>query len=299
VTDLADRLEILELSARYNLAVDDARPDDLVALFTADATLTIAPAGTDQRRYSGRDEIRTIGERPPGQFVHVTTGDVVTIEGERARHVCSLIVLRPLPEGGTALVNQGRYHSKLVRTGEGWRFTSRTAALGRPGAAQDVEVLPAERAIRRALQNYCRGIDRLDRELLASAWHPGATVDYVGAFTGTAEELVDFFMELHLEFSSHSHQVTNLTVEVQGDAAVSEAYVTARLRRTEPDTGREIDHVVAGRYLDRWSKRDGAWAIDHRTYYNDVHSHYEVVGGLGWNSRRDRKDAAYALFAGW
>ena len=154
------------------MAVDDARADELVALFTDDATLTIAPAGVEPRRYRGRDEIRTIGERPPGQYVHVTTDDVVTIDGDRATHVCALTILRPLPEGGTALINHGRYHDELVRTSAGWRFADRAARLGRPAPiANDLEVLLAERAIRRALQNYCRGIDRLDREL----WPPPGT----------------------------------------------------------------------------------------------------------------------------
>ncbi len=159
-----------------------------------------------------------------------------------------------------------------------------------------LEVLLAEREIRRVLQDYCRGVDRLDRELLSSAWHPGATVHYVDLFTGTAEELVEMFMEAHYQFSSHSHQVTNVTIEVSGDAAVSEAYVTARLRWQEHESGRPVDMVVAGRYLDRWSRLDGVWAIDRRVYHNDVHSEYEVVGGMETSSRRDREDTAYALF---
>jgi hypothetical protein len=55
--------------------------------------------------------------------------------------------------------------------------------------------------------------------------------------------------------------------------------------------------VVAGRYLDRWSQRDGVWGIDHRIYHNDVHSEYEVIGGMGTNSSRDKGDSAYKLFA--
>jgi hypothetical protein len=156
-----------------------------------------------------------------------------------------------------------------------------------------LELLLAERAIRRALQDYCRGIDRLDRELLSSVWHPDATVDYADHFVGTAADLVDHFLVSHRKFVAHSHQVTNLTIEVDGDTAVSEAYVTARLRESE----RPVDHVIAGRYLDRWSRRDGVWAIERREYHNDVNSEYEVVGGMETSSRRDRGDAAYALFA--
>jgi hypothetical protein len=160
-----------------------------------------------------------------------------------------------------------------------------------------IEVLIAERAIRRVLQNYCRAIDRLDRELMLTVWHPGATVDYRGLFTGTGEEVTDHFMESHLKYSGHSHQVTNLAVKVHGDRAVSEAYVTARLRWIKHESGRPVDMVVSGRYLDQWSKRDGTWAIDRRIYHNDVNSEYEVVGGFGTTSTRSRDDEAYTLFA--
>jgi hypothetical protein len=163
--------------------------------------------------------------------------------------------------------------------------------------AEALEVLLAERAIRRVLQNYCRAVDRLDRQLMESVWHPGATVDYVGMFTGTAEALTDYFMQAHLQFSAHSHQVTNLTVKVDGTRAVSEAYVTARLRWKAHVSGRLVDVVAAGRYLDQWSKRAGTWAIDRRIYHNDVHAEYEVVGGMETTSSRDRADKAYELLS--
>ncbi len=159
-----------------------------------------------------------------------------------------------------------------------------------------LEVLLAERAIRRVLQNYCRAIDRLDRELMLTVWNPGATVHYLDIFEGTAVDVTDYFMQSHLKFSAHSHQVTNLTVKLDGDQAVSEAYVTARLRWKQHASGRPIDMVVSGRYLDRWSKRDGVWGIDHRVYHNDVHSEYEVVGGMNTTSSRDQADTAYQLF---
>jgi SnoaL-like protein len=178
------------------------------------------------------------------------------------------------------------------------RVDLRYSAADLPEVTEEaLEILLAERAIRRVLQNYCRAIDRLDRALMLTVWHPDATVDYVDLFTGTAAGVTDHFMQSHLKFEAHSHQVTNLTVKVDGDRAASEAYVTARLRWKEHESGRPVDMVVAGRYLDRWSKRDGVWAIDHRVYHNDVHSEYEVVGGMGWNSRRDREDTAYALLA--
>lgn len=170
-----------------------------------------------------------------------------------------------------------------------------------------VEVLLAKQAIREVLQNYCRSIDRLDRDLMESVWHEDATILYEavpeGSFGGTRREVVDFFMKVHDQFSSHSHQITNVTIAVKGDTAVSEAYVTVKMQLLPNEQGRIIDLVVLGRYLDRWSKRNGVWAIDDRYYISDVVSEYEVgteFCGPGRAdtsaSRRDQGDPAYALF---
>jgi SnoaL-like protein len=174
-------------------------------------------------------------------------------------------------------------------------------------AQTELDVLLAKQAIREVLQNYCRSIDRLDRELMESVWHPDATILYEavpqGSFGGTREEVVDLFMKVHDQFSSHSHQITNTTIAVDGDTAVSETYVTVKMQVLPNEEGRVIDLVVLGRYLDRWSKRDGRWAIDNRYYVSDVVSEYEVLSEFCGPdradtsaSRRDRQDPAYALF---
>src|SRR5262249_25684446 len=59
------------------------------------------------------------------------------------------------------------------------------------------------------------------------------------------------------------HQVTNILIAVDGDRAVSESYVIAMLWKTN-DAGVLTKMQAVGRYADRWSCRDGRWAIDHR-----------------------------------
>ena len=80
----------------------------VAALFTDDATLTFIPAAGEPRRYRGRHEIRSLADGPAGRFVHATTDDLITIHGDRATRLCTLIVLRPSPDGGTAVTNRGR-----------------------------------------------------------------------------------------------------------------------------------------------------------------------------------------------
>jgi hypothetical protein len=181
-------------------------------------------------------------------------------------------------------------------------LTARLDAL-----AGEIEVLAAEREIRRVLHDYCRAIDRFDWELFRSVWHPDATIDYEGWFTGNRDEAVDVFSRVHPGYVTHSHQVTSVKIAVDGERAVSEAYVTVRMRSYPDDTGRSVDIFVSGRYLDRWSRRDGRWAIDDRRYVNDVFSEYEVAGTFAGalpdrpdepmgGARRGPDDPSYALF---
>ena len=54
----------------------------------------------------------------------------------------------------------------------------------------DPASLADRQAISDLLLSYCRGIDRLDRELVASCFHSDAT-DTHGSFQGTIDEFID------------------------------------------------------------------------------------------------------------
>src|SRR5439155_824312 len=129
----------------------------------------------------------------------------------------------------------------------------------------ELEKLAAKQAITEVIYRYCRGLDRMDRALTLSVWHPGGTADYgEEMYVGTGEGFVDWVWQQHAHFDRHSHQITNVLIDVDGDTAASEAYVTVALRATAPDA--IVDTVSRGRYLDRWSRRDGGGAIDHRRH---------------------------------
>src|SRR5687768_7203639 len=55
----------------------------------------------------------------------------------------------------------------------------------------------ARTEIHDTLMRYCRGVDRLDRDLILSAYHPGAR-DNHGSFDGPVEDFVDWVFENHL-----------------------------------------------------------------------------------------------------
>jgi hypothetical protein len=159
--------------------------------------------------------------------------------------------------------------------------------------------LLAKQAITEVIYRYCRGIDRMDRELTRSVWHEGGTADY-GAHIhqGTGDSFIDWVWPVHQHgFAAHSHQISNVLIEVDpsGETAASEAYITVHLRTVDG-----TDLVGRGRYLDRWAFRDGRWAVTHRQYVDDFGSAYapvaDTVGDAPIASRRGPDDPSYGLF---
>lgn len=166
-------------------------------------------------------------------------------------------------------------------------------------AATGLNELADREAIRELIYRYCRAVDRIDAELGYSVWHDDGTADYGEAiYLGTGRGAIDFICASHRALLGHSHQVTNITLTLDGDRAASESYVFATLRMAGEGSERAIG--IWGRYLDRWSKRAGRWGIDHRQTVLDFDEVREVVSAHAPQryGRRDRHDPSYALFAG-
>lgn len=192
-------------------------------------------------------------------------------------------------------VSAGRI-GQWTRRGEDDPSYEHLASLG--GEEQGVEALVSERAIRRQLHNYCRGVDRFDVPLWLAVWHEDGTLDYGDvAWGGRAADLASDIPE-HYPWASHTHQSTSSIILVKGDVAVSETYSSNILFARLSGSGDPVDSLYRGRYLDRWSKRDGVWAIDHRRSISDLGWDQVCVGGiLGLRARRDEEDPSHRLFA--
>ena len=119
--------------------------------------------------------------------------------------------------------------------------------------------LIARAGIGNALAVHSRGVDRADFNLLSSAYHPDATVDY-GFFAGPAVTLAGILAEAQKASPPTLHRTSNIWAKIDGARAVSESYVVAYVE--DPETQR----LVFGRYLDRLEDRDGAWRLTHRSY---------------------------------
>lgn len=153
-------------------------------------------------------------------------------------------------------------------------------------------------AITDLIYRYCRAMDRIDHELGYSIWHEDGLADYgAEVFQGTGRGFIDWVCESHRPMLAHSHQVTNVIIELNDDRAASEAYVTANLRMERE--GKVIQMTVWGRYIDRWSKRGGRWGIDKRMSVTDFDEVREVTAMRQhpWG-RRDRDDPSYEVLKG-
>jgi hypothetical protein len=171
-------------------------------------------------------------------------------------------------------------------------FKQTLGSYSRQVAADDLAGWKAWKEITDVIYRYCRALDRMDRDMATAVWHPAGTADYPGMFSGTGAGFVAWVFEQHLALVSHSHQVTNVLVELDGDRAASESYVTAAL--VAAGSGGLVERVVRGRYLDRWSQRDGRWAVDHRRYVHDVGPTRLAVGPTSaTDGRRDTLDPSY------
>lgn len=115
--------------------------------------------------------------------------------------------------------------------------------------------------IRRVIMDFARAVDRRDWDLLRSCFHADARDDH-GVFAGDADEYVDWVAANLSKFAERTmHFIGNVTVDLEGPAAaLSESYVVGYHRYTRED-GTRAEWIAAGRYLDRFEKRDGAWKI--------------------------------------
>lgn len=148
------------------------------------------------------------------------------------------------------------------------------------------------------LHRYTRGVDRFDRDLMLSAYHPDA-IDQHGVAEGVAGDFVDWAIGWHGEFQTrHQHIITNQTIELDGDVAHGETYYIFWGENREGPPS-----LAFGRYIDRFEKRNGRWAIAHRVCVNEkVGTFNEVALPPEWATalsatgpcRRDRQDISYA-----
>lgn len=128
--ELADRLEIHELYARYNQAIDDDRFDDWVDLFTPDGVFvsTQTHAGHAALAQFVRDRAKRATDLPFRDAQHWNDNIVLTRVGDEVCGMCYLVRFAVDRDSGEKkIVTLGRYQDEIRRHGGVWLFARRSA----------------------------------------------------------------------------------------------------------------------------------------------------------------------------
>lgn len=155
-----------------------------------------------------------------------------------------------------------------------------------------VRALVDRQAILDCITTACRGMDRMDRELILSAYHPDAIDDH-GLFVGSREGFADWVLDIcENAITGSAHTIANHSCEIDGDVAHAETYVI---------TASMPIKISGGRYIDRLERRNGRWGIVVRKVVLDwwfptdggasgiLPEHINVAGPPA----RDRSDPSY------
>jgi hypothetical protein len=132
----------------------------------------------------------------------------------------------------------------------------------------DLQRLLDEHAIRRRLLEYCRGVDRLDADLVRGVYHPDGTDDH-GSFVGLGVDFADYVVRrLGETCEATMHVVGDSIIDFAGaDTAFVETQVHAYQQRRD-EQGPFLE-TFGGRYVDRFERRHGDWKIAHRLVVHD------------------------------
>ena len=150
---------------------------------------------------------------------------------------------------------------------------------------------------------YCRGVDRGDEGVLADVFHDDATV-VSGAFNGNGKQFASEICKLvRTTYEQTFHSIANQWIKVDGHGAVGETYVIAAATARDDGALGRTDTLTGGRYIDRFERRDGHWAIAERTFVLDwartEPSTRDMAGGmygaLDLHGSRGQADPSYAF----
>lgn len=130
-------------------------------------------------------------------------------------------------------------------------------------------------AIRDCLYRYSRGVDRCDEQMLRSAYWEDAFDDHC-LFLGNREELIAWVMPLLRSMEASQHTIGNILIRIHGDHADVESYYQGYHRMN--DGTKSFDSIQAGRYVDRFERRDDEWRIAKRKVVVDWFREYTDAG---------------------
>jgi len=179
--------------------------------------------------------------------------------------------------------------------------------MGEAGTARlTLDDLLAREEITDVVKALARGTDRLDRELMASCYHPDGTDDH-NVFRGTGTEFAQWVVDTLPHFQATMHFVGPPRIRDDGDTAKVDTYCVAHHVSRPDDDGQCSDMVLGLRYVDRFERRpqgrEGRWLIAARVCAFDWSYTIPFDGArgfqfeAGWTlGARDQSDITYSDF---
>jgi hypothetical protein len=172
------------------------------------------------------------------------------------------------------------------------------------GKVPGLEEMADRLAITEVIHAYARGVDRASTELMKATCWPDSTLDY-GGYKGEAYSFLENLPAGLKRFRNTQHQISNTLIELDGDEARSECYLTAHHYLPVED-GPNSEMTYIGRYLDHMQKRDGVWKIKHRKIVMTWHQNAETTEDFDNNealvqisrASHEDDDPSYAFFGG-
>jgi SnoaL-like domain len=151
-------------------------------------------------------------------------------------------------------------------------------------------------AIGQVLARYCRGVDRLDAELLTNVFWPESYDDH-GMFQGGRSEFVDWVIPaMRDQYSLTNFMLGQSYFEFRGDRAAVETHFSGRGWGFGGSP--ELFGSLCGRYADLFEKRGGEWRILRRTVIYDGYMAAEAVPQTfrRVEGMRSHEDRSYHIF---
>jgi hypothetical protein len=258
VLDVAQRMEIHELAARYGNVIDARAWDRLGELFTEDAVFSISSLHSERvDRWEGLEAIRSMlvdGRHPVTH--HVTNVEV--LDGDPVR-----LLFKVAGPARSGTVGSADYEVVLHHGPHGWRLRDHRATLRSPAVSHAaLRRVEAQLAIQQLAVRYAMAIDARDLDLLAEQWVPDA---WMGKQHGAgADGVRSFFQPILQRFYRTVHMVVGHRIDlVDEDTATGSVYC-----RAEHESGSDwvVQAIV---YEDTYRRVDGRWGFVKR-----VHRHW-------------------------
>ena len=295
--------QIKKLKARYMRTVDTKDWEGFRNVFTPDCVWDMRNTGS--ALVIGADDIVAFNQVGlADDMISIHQGHMPEIEltsPTTATGIWSSEHMHRWPDG-RELHGYGHYYETYVKVDGEWkintcRFEQSRADLTSSRRDAQIDEMLAKEAIRDALMRYCRGVDRLDADIIRSVYHPDAYDDHAGRqFTGetVGQGLVDWMTEI---MDVTSHNITTSNIEIEGDSAGSEAYTTSMHLQTVDGEQRML--LAIARYVDRFERRNGEWKIIERVVVPEFTGWVEMQRlGFATPARRDKTDPSYRVLPG-